>query len=61
MEEVIAFSGNPQVDYLLADLSSMKQVSDLADEVVARLTQLDVLVNNAGRVFPNRAGDGGRV
>lgn len=54
VEDVKVFSGNPQVDYLLADLSSMQQVSDLADEALARLTQLDVLVNNAGGSFLTR-------
>jgi len=55
VEEVIAFSGNSKVEYLLADLSSMDQVSRLADESLARLDHLDVLVNNAGAGFVNRA------
>lgn len=55
VEEVVAFSGNPGVDFLLADLSSMEQVSGLADGILARLSRLDVLVNNAGAGFVNRA------
>jgi NAD(P)-dependent dehydrogenase (short-subunit alcohol dehydrogenase family) len=54
VEDVIAFSGNSQVDYILADLSSMSQVSNLADEVIARFPQLDVLINNAGGSFLKR-------
>ena len=54
VEEVISYSGNPDVDFLLADLSSMTQVSALADEVLARFSKLDVLVNNAGAGFVGR-------
>jgi len=47
-------TGNPHVDYLLADLSSFRQVYRLADEFQRRYAHLHVLVNNAGGVFFRR-------
>ena len=42
-----AKTGNPQVDYLLADLASFKQVHRLVDEFQSRYQHLHVLINNA--------------
>jgi len=47
-------SGNPQIDFLLADLSPMAEVRRLAGEFLARYERLDVLVNNAGAFFMRR-------
>ena len=47
-------SGNPSVEYLLADLSSRAEVRRLADEVKGRYPRLDVLINNAGAMFDPR-------
>lgn len=47
-------SGNPKVDFLVADLSSMQAVRGLAAEVKQRYGKLDVLLNNAGAVNPKR-------
>jgi NAD(P)-dependent dehydrogenase (short-subunit alcohol dehydrogenase family) len=47
-------TGNENVDYLTADLSSMEQVRGLAEEFGRRYDRLDVLVNNAGAVFMSR-------
>jgi NAD(P)-dependent dehydrogenase (short-subunit alcohol dehydrogenase family) len=47
-------SGNPDIDFLLADLSSMAEVRRLAAEFTARYDRLDVLVNNAGAFFMRR-------
>ncbi len=47
-------SGNPEVEYLLADLSSRADVRRLADEVKARYPRLDVLINNAGAMIAPR-------
>lgn len=47
-------TGNNEVDYLLADLSSIAQVRAVADAFRARHDRLDVLVNNAGAVFKSR-------
>ncbi|MGD8490861.1 MAG: SDR family oxidoreductase [Anaerolineae bacterium] len=43
-----AETGNPAVDYLLADLSIQAEVRTLAQQVQQRYQRLDVLVNNAG-------------
>jgi retinol dehydrogenase-12 len=47
-------SGNPQVDFLVADLSSQAEVRRLAAAFDSRYPRLDVLVNNAGAVFTRR-------
>jgi NAD(P)-dependent dehydrogenase (short-subunit alcohol dehydrogenase family) len=41
-------SGNSNVDLLIADLSSMNQVRNLAEEFKQRYAKLHVLINNAG-------------
>lgn len=47
-------TGNPSVDYLVADLSSQAEIRELARQFAARSSRLDVLVNNAGGVFLKR-------
>ncbi|WP_246731554.1 SDR family oxidoreductase [Methylocapsa sp. S129] len=47
-------SGNPQVDFLVADLSSQAEARRLAAEFKARYPRLDVLLNNAGAIFTQR-------
>jgi NAD(P)-dependent dehydrogenase (short-subunit alcohol dehydrogenase family) len=54
VDEIRTASGNTSVDYLLADLSSMAQVRQLADAFRHKYTRLDVLVNNAGGMFAKR-------
>ena len=44
-------TGNREVRYLLADLSSQGDVRRLADQVKERIPRLDVLLNNAGAIF----------
>lgn len=39
------------VEYLVADLSSYKQVHELASQFKSKYDQLDVLINNAGAIF----------
>ena len=51
VDEVIAFSGNSDVNYLVADLSSMEEVRTLAENFKTRYDRLDVLLNNAGASF----------
>lgn len=47
-------TGNPNVEFLLADLSVQKQVRALAQTFRERYHRLDVLINNAGAVYLNR-------
>ncbi len=47
-------AGNPSVSFLLADLSSQREVRRLAVEVREQLPRLDVLLNNAGAIFLSR-------
>ena len=51
IEEIKSRTGNQNVGYLLADLSSQQEIRDLAQEFESRHDRLDVLVNNAGAVF----------
>jgi retinol dehydrogenase 12 len=53
-EEIKASTGNPRVEYLVADLSSQAQVRRLADEFKRKYSRLDVLVNNAGAFIATR-------
>jgi retinol dehydrogenase-12 len=50
-QEIIAATGNQQVDIVLADLSVMQQVRDVAAQLHDKYPRLDVLVNNAGLMF----------
>ena len=47
-------SGNPNVSFLLADLSSQKDIRELAQQFKDQYIRLDVLVNNAGATFAER-------
>ncbi len=51
VEEIKKHSGNNNIYFFTADLSSQKEVRRLAEEVKAKLTKLDVLINNAGAAF----------
>jgi len=48
VSKIIEATANPNVKYLLADLSSLKQIRRLADQFISQYDRLDVLVNNAG-------------
>jgi retinol dehydrogenase-12 len=47
-------TGNPNIAYLVADLSVLAEVRRLAEEYRSRYNRLDVLVNNAGAIFLSR-------
>lgn len=47
-------TGNPDVQYYVADLSVQAQVRDVAERLRNDLDRLDVLVNNAGAWFTKR-------
>ncbi|HUI90359.1 MAG TPA: SDR family oxidoreductase [Anaerolineales bacterium] len=53
-EQVRTQTGNSSVSYLLADLSSLKDVRRVAQEFKDQYKRLDVLLNNAGAVFLSR-------
>lgn len=52
--EIQQTSGSPNVDLLIADMTSQASIRQLADEVIACYPRLDVLVNNVGMVVPTR-------
>ncbi len=45
---------NPSVDFLVADLSSQKDIRRIAEEFMSRYSRLNVLVNNVGAIFLSR-------
>ena len=47
-------TGNPDVAFLKADLSSQKDIQELARQFKDQYSRLDVLVNNAGATFEER-------
>jgi len=52
-KELIADTNNQAIDLLIADLSSMQQVRELAAQVEQQYDRLDVLINNAAAVYDN--------
>jgi len=50
----IRAAGGGQVDVFVADLSSHSEVRRLAEEVLQRLSRIDVLVNNVGGYWSTR-------
>ncbi len=53
--ELKARSGNPAIEFLQADFSSLADVRRLAAAVMEHTPRVDVLVNNAGGIFTKRA------
>ena len=51
VERIVGETGNSEVRYMLADLSSQTDVRRLAGQVKQQVSRLDVLVNNAGAIF----------
>jgi NAD(P)-dependent dehydrogenase (short-subunit alcohol dehydrogenase family) len=54
LEEVRDQTGNEKLRYYLADFSSLGEVRGLAKRMLAEEERLDVLVNNAGVIVPDR-------
>jgi NAD(P)-dependent dehydrogenase (short-subunit alcohol dehydrogenase family) len=52
--EIVARSGNVDVEFLIADLAILKEVRELAQRVVASGRPIHVLCNNAGAMFDRR-------
>lgn len=54
VSEIQRASGNEAVEAMIADLSIMAEVQQLADQYKAKYQKLHVLVNNAGGAFATR-------
>lgn len=52
--QIVASTGNRDVDYVIADLRSFAQLHRLAEMFTRRYPKLDVLINNAGIFMPQR-------
>jgi NAD(P)-dependent dehydrogenase (short-subunit alcohol dehydrogenase family) len=52
--ELKARSGNPAIEFLQAEFSSLAEVRRFAAAIVERAPRVDVLVNNAGTIFVKR-------
>jgi NAD(P)-dependent dehydrogenase (short-subunit alcohol dehydrogenase family) len=53
-DSIASATGNEQVEFLVADLSSQEQIRRLAAEFLEKHENLHVLVNNAGGIFGER-------
>ncbi len=51
-EQILAASTSGEVEYLVADMSDLHSVRDVAERMSARSERLDVLVHNAGAIAP---------
>ena len=54
LEEARERTGSGKLAYHLADLSSLREARTLAERVLSERDRLDVLVNNAGVIVPER-------
>jgi NAD(P)-dependent dehydrogenase (short-subunit alcohol dehydrogenase family) len=50
-ESISRLTGNRQIEYYVADLTSQKAIINLANEIKNNHGSIDVLINNAGAVF----------
>ncbi len=51
---IVKKTSNKNVSYLVADLSSQKDIYNLSDAIHSKFNHVDVLVNNAGARFIKR-------
>ncbi|NLR10585.1 MULTISPECIES: SDR family NAD(P)-dependent oxidoreductase [Lactobacillaceae] len=58
IQEIRHTTGNPDVDYLVADLFSMTAIQQMAQQFCRHDDHLDVLINNAGAVLDNQWSSG---
>jgi len=54
VKKIKTVTGNPKVEYMLADLSSQKDIYHLYDQFKSQYQSLDVLINNVGAKFVKR-------
>ncbi len=55
LTEIKTDSGNPNVELLVADLASQKDIRNLVQQFKGKYQTLDVLINNAGIVLTKRS------
>jgi len=53
-KDIIALTSSAKVDYILVDLTSFKQVRAAAQKFNEKYDRLDVLINNAGLMYPEK-------
>ncbi len=53
-DDLRAATGNANIDYIVADLASQRQIRQMAADFAARYSRLDILINNAGVIVPQR-------
>lgn len=53
-QEIIQKSGNTEIQSMVADLSSLREVERLGQQLQNQLPRLDVLINNAGLILGKR-------
>ncbi len=53
-DEIIAQSGNKDVDLFICDLADLVQVRTMAEDIRIKYPQIDVLINNAGTMTDRR-------
>lgn len=51
LDSIAKKTSNKNVSYLVADLSSQKDIRDISNEIHKKFNHIDVLVNNAGADF----------
>jgi retinol dehydrogenase-12 len=54
VQQIKQQTGNPEIEFVCADLSSQRAIRQLAQQFQAHHPRLDVLVNNAGAWFTKR-------
>lgn len=54
VEEIRRATGNPNVRLVLADLSKMAEVRQLAESIKGQTPHLDILIHNAGTIMKER-------
>jgi retinol dehydrogenase-14 len=53
-KEIIEETGNESIELMIADLFSINEIRELASDFKNTHSRLDVLINNAGGIFPKR-------
>lgn len=53
-KEIADSTGNSRIDIRIADLSLVKEVKRVATEIRSNYPKIDVLINNAGMIYPER-------